>query len=56
VDEPIIYPFDIDYRSISAAIACYGKELVKEDILSKGYSETVANVIIKTALKLGWGS
>lgn len=51
----IEYPFDICYRTISTAVAKQGVEFVKK-LLMNDVSETVANVIIKQALKRGWGS
>lgn len=52
----IEYPFDLDYRSISRDIAKLGTSSIKKMILDNGWSETIANVIIKQALKRGWGS
>lgn len=54
--ELIEYPFDIDYRTISRDIAKHGADFIKKHIIDNGWSETIANVIIKQALKRGWGS
>lgn len=52
----IEYPFQIDYRSISSGVALHGEKIVKDHLIKQGLVETVVNVIIKVALKKGWGS
>ena len=51
----ITYPFRIDYRSISKMLTVVGRDAVFKDLVEFGYTEQVANVVIKQALKRGWG-
>ena len=52
----IYYPFDINYKDVSKALAKYGIEKVKDSLMEQGCTELVADVIIKQALKRGWGN
>lgn len=56
VGEIIEYPFQINYREVSTAVAQIGYDKVHETLIHQGFSETVANVVIRTALSRGWGS
>lgn len=52
----IEYPFHINYREVSAAVAKLGHDAVHAALVAQGFKDTVATVIIRTALSRGWGS
>lgn len=52
----IMYPFDVNYSIMSKAIITHGPEKMKSEIVRDGWCESVAIVIIRKALRGGWGS
>lgn len=53
----IQYPFQgINYRAIASAITIKGPEKIREELMAVKWCETAAKVIVKRALKGGWGS